>query len=170
MTLTIRPAFIEGMSRAAQTVCIVTTGGPGGRGGVTVSTLTSVSADTDGPTLLICVHHTASAAPLILTNARFCVNILRADQSHIADAFAGRRKDLVPDKFEVAAWSTMPSGALRLSDPLVAFDCKLVEHSRVGTHDIFLAEVQDVHLGTQSQPLIYAHRTYGFPTLLSPTK
>jgi flavin reductase (DIM6/NTAB) family NADH-FMN oxidoreductase RutF len=167
MTSPTRPAFLEGMSRAAQTVCVVTTEGPAGRGGVTVSTLTSVSADTEAPTLLICVHHTASAAPLILANGRFCVTILSSDQSAIADAFAGRRKDLT-DRFTITDWVAMPSGALRPAQALVALDCHVIHHSRVGTHDVLMAEVQDVHLGAIAQPLTYANRAYGHPTPLTP--
>ena len=61
MTTPIRDSFLQGMSRAAQTVNIVTTDGPAGRAGVTVSAMASVSADTPQPTLLVCVHELAQA-------------------------------------------------------------------------------------------------------------
>ncbi len=98
----LRLGFLGGMSHAACTVNIVTTDGPGGRAGVTVSAMASVSADTPKPTLLVCVHHESPAAALILVNKVFCVNILRDDQSYISDTFAGRFKEQVADKFDCA--------------------------------------------------------------------
>ena len=53
----LREKFIGGMSHAAATVNVVTTDGLAGRGGVTVSAMSSVSADTPRPTLLVCINH-----------------------------------------------------------------------------------------------------------------
>ena len=55
-TKALRSAFVDAMSRVASTVHIVTTDGPGGRVGATVSAMTSVSADTPMPTLLVCLN------------------------------------------------------------------------------------------------------------------
>ena len=161
---TLRDAFITGMSRAAQTVNIVTTDGPAGRAGVTVSAMTSVTADTPQPTLLVCINQKAAAAERILGNGSFCVNILRDDQSFIADTFAGRFRDQIADKFDCAEWQPMASGAPRVIDPLVAFDCRIAQSSLVGTHHVLLGEVQDVFVAVTGTPLIYAHRAYGSPT------
>ena len=75
----IRSKFLEGMSHAACTVNIVTTDGPAGRAGVTVSAMASVSADSARPTLLVCVHHLSPAASKIVENGVLCVNVLRDD-------------------------------------------------------------------------------------------
>ena len=87
----IRTRFLEGMSHAACTVNIVTTDGAAGRAGVTVSAMASVSADSEWPTLLVCVHHLSPAAARIVENGVLCVNVLRDDQSYISDTFAGGR-------------------------------------------------------------------------------
>ncbi len=157
----IRSKFLEGMSHAACTVNIVTTDGPAGRAGVTVSAMASVSADSARPTLLVCVHHLSPAAARIVENGVLCVNVLRDDQSYISDTFAGRFKDEVGDKFDCAEWTAMPSGAPRIVDPLVAFDCRLLSAERVGTHHIFLCEVHELHVTRGGSPLIYANRAYG---------
>lgn len=157
----LRNRFLQGMSHAACTVNIVTTDGPAGRAGVTVSAMASVSADSQKPTLLVCVHHLSPAAAKIRENGVLCVNVLRDDQSYISDTFAGRFKDEVSDKFDCAEWVACPSGAPRLTDPLVAFDCTLLSGERVGTHYIFLCEVQDLALAQHGSPLIYARRAYG---------
>ncbi|MBN9028866.1 MAG: flavin reductase [Rhizobiales bacterium] len=158
---TIRLKFLEGMSHAACTVNIVTTDGQAGRAGVTVSAMASVSADSTWPTMLVCVHHLSPAAARIVENGVLCVNVLRDDQSYISDTFAGRFKDEVNDKFECAEWVSMPSGAPRIVDPLVAFDCRLISSEQVGTHYIFLCEVRELHVSGGGSPLIYANRAYG---------
>lgn len=158
---TIRLKFLEGMSHAACTVNIVTTDGQAGRAGVTVSAMASVSADSTWPTMLVCVHHLSPAAARIVENGVLCVNVLRDDQSYISDTFAGRFKDEVNDKFECAEWVSMPSGAPRIVDPLVAFDCRLISSEKVGTHYIFLCEVRELHVSGGGSPLIYANRAYG---------
>lgn len=164
----LREAFLEGMSHAAATVNIVTTDGSAGRAGVTVSAMTSVSADTPRPTLLVCVHHAAEAAPKIAENEAFCVNLLRDDQSFISDTFAGRFKGKLPDKFDCAEWESMQSGSPRVVDPLVAFDCRLVSKELVGTHHVFVGEVLDIFTASRGTPLIYANRAYGRTTRIDP--
>lgn len=94
---TIRDRFIEVMSCASCTVNVVTTGGPAGRAGVTVSAMASVSADSDWPTRLVGVHERSPAAAKIVANGVLCVNVLRDDQFYISDIFAARFKDKVDD-------------------------------------------------------------------------
>ncbi len=160
----LRDRFIGGMSHAASTVNVVTTDGPAGRGGVTVSAMASVSADTPRPTLLVCVHEQSPVAQQIIDNGCFAVNVLKDDQAYISDAFAGRFKDQLSDKFDCATWVAMRSGAPRVVDPLVGFDCHVISGERVGTHHVFFGEVDDVFIADQGSPLIYARRAYGAAT------
>jgi len=157
----LRAKFLSGMSHAACTVNVVTTDGAAGRMGVTVSAMSSVSADTPKPTLLVCVHHQSTTAQAIIDNGVFCVNILRDDQSYISDTFAGRFKDQVSDKFDCADWFAMSTGAPRVIDPLVAFDCKVQSSEQVGTHYIFMGEVHGIFEADRGSPLIYSKRAYG---------
>jgi len=153
-----RKTFLDGMSQAASTVSVVTTDGPAGRSGVTVSAMSSVSADE--PTLLVCIHHRSRTADAIIRNGIFCVNLLRDDQWLISESFAGREKARVADKFACSAWTRQVTGAPRLVDPLVAFDCRLVASQRIGTHHVLFGSVEDVYIGPSGSPLIYANRTY----------
>lgn len=155
----VRERFLEGMSRAATTVSIVTTDGPGGRAGVTVSAMTSVSAEVGvAPTLLVCIHHQSPAAKAIRRNAVFCVNLLRESQSAIAERFAGRVKD--GDKFSGAQWTTLKTGSPATTEALVSFDCELESVLRQGTHWIFIGRVAGVSIGEERNPLVYANRAY----------
>lgn len=157
----LRNMFLGGMSQAACTVNIISTDGTSGRAGVTVSAMSSVSADTPRPTLLVCVHHMSPAARVIIENGCFVVNVLRDDQSYFSDTFAGRFKDQINDKFDCTDWVETTTGALRVADPLVAFDCKVLSSERVGTHHVFFGEVQEIYNSGRGSPLIYANRAYG---------
>lgn len=161
-----RATFLEAMSRVASTVSVVTTNGPAGRAGITVSSLVSVSADSSLPVLLVCIHKSSAAAPIILENGVLCANVLRADQSQIADVFAGRVNPARADKFAHADWATEVSGPPRLIDPLAAFDCRITHSEPVGLHHVIFAEVRNTQIGGHDQPLIYANRVYGTPAAL----
>ncbi len=161
-----RERFISGMSHAANTVSVVTTDGPSGRFGVTVSSMSSVSADSSKPTLLVCVHNLSPACSAILENGVFCVNLLRDDQAYIADTFAGRIQPEGGDKFSCAMWATGGTGSPLIADHLVAFDCRLAHSFQVGSHLIFVGHVEDTRIRTGHAPLIYSNRGYGTPQRL----
>ena len=164
--LSLRQAFIEGMSRMASTVHVVTTDGTAGRSGVTVSAMSSVSADTDLPTLLVCVHKMGRATPAILDNGVFCVNLLGEGQAEVADRFAGRFQEEGGDRFAGARWLNCQSGAPRLANALVSFDCYLASALLVGTHYILIGSVNNAYYGQSGTPLIYANRKYGVNSTL----
>ena len=159
-----REHYIEGMSYAASTVSVITTDGEAGRGGLTVSAMSSVSADP--PTLLICVHQDASAADALIGNKAFCVNVLRDDQSRIADTFAGRIEPPDGDRFSCASWRIGPVGAPALEDTLVVFHCRLERHLQSGSHYVLIAGIEQIDLAESGSPLIYANRAYGIPVSL----
>jgi flavin reductase (DIM6/NTAB) family NADH-FMN oxidoreductase RutF len=142
---------------------VVTTDGAAGRHGVTVSAMVSVSADTPQPTLLVCIHHRSAVAAAVLENGVFCVNVLRDDQAHISDNFAGRSRARGAAKFDCTEWTTQVTGAPRVLDSLVAFDCRVTASERVGSHFVVFGSVQDIHVAGTGAPLIYANRAYGVP-------
>jgi flavin reductase (DIM6/NTAB) family NADH-FMN oxidoreductase RutF len=148
------------MAQTAATVNIVTTAGPAGRHGVTVSAMAPVSADEPRPIVLVCVHHRSPAAAAIAENGVFCVNVLRHDQAHISDCFAGRVKTADGDKFSCTDWVD-EAGAPRISDPLVALACTVMLVQRVGTHQVVYGTVDALHFGSVGMPLVYARRAYG---------
>ena len=157
----LRRAFLEAMSYTASTVSVVTTGGPAGRAGVTVSAMSSVSADTSRPSLLICLHREGRATSLILENRVFCVNVLREDQTAISDIFAGRAGAPAGDRFAGAEWVTGATGAPRVASPLVAFDCRLTDATEMGTHHVIFGAVEGIYIADGGSPLIYSRRAYG---------
>jgi flavin reductase (DIM6/NTAB) family NADH-FMN oxidoreductase RutF/DNA-binding transcriptional LysR family regulator len=164
----LRQQFLLGMSHAASTVNVVTTDGVAGRHGVTVSAMVSVSADTPQPTLLVCIHHLSPVAEALLENGVFCVNVLRDDQAPISEHFAGRSAAHGAAKFDCARWATQVTGAPRVVDALVAFDCRVTASERVGSHVVVFGAVQDIVVAGGGAPLIYANRAYGVPRTFHP--
>ena len=156
-TATHRDRFIDGMSKAACTVNIVTSDGEAGRAGLTVSAMSSVSAD---PTsLLICVNQQSRSCDIITQNEVFCVNVLNEGQSYISDTFAMPGE--IDDKFAVAQWSDIHTGSPALIDALVNFDCELKKSFKWGSHYILIGEVKRIASRESGNPLIYANRAYG---------
>jgi flavin reductase (DIM6/NTAB) family NADH-FMN oxidoreductase RutF/DNA-binding transcriptional LysR family regulator len=164
----LRQQFLLGMSHAACTVNVVTTDGSAGRHGVTVSAMVSVSADTPHPTLLVCIHYLSPVADALLQNGVFCVNVLREDQAHISDTFAGRSGVHGAAKFDCAEWTTQLTGAPRVMNALVAFDCRVTGSDRIGSHFVVLGSVEDIFVSGAGAPLIYANRAYGVPQRFHP--
>lgn len=157
----LRSQFVEGMSRAATFVAVLTTDGPTGRFGVTVSSLTSVSADGEHPSLLACLHHLSPAAEAILKNRAFCANLLHEGQQDVANLFAGRT---APGehaaRFEMAGWQRGQSGQPVLTGATASFECRLGTALLWETHHVMVGEVVGVTLASDPAALLYGQRAY----------
>ena len=157
----LRRDFLDAMSHVPSTVYVVTTDGPAGRYGMTVSALSSVTAETERPTLLICVNRTCSSAYALLHNAVFCVNVLRDTQRVLAERFAGQHgADTMEKRFASADWVATDTGAPRMIGALAAFDCRIASRKDIGTHHVLFGEVMNTHLDGGGLPLVYARRSY----------
>jgi flavin reductase len=123
--------------------------------------MSSVSADTLRPSLLVCLHTEGRATPLIMQNRVFCVNVLRDDQSAISDLFAGRIEVPGGDRFAGTDWVAGQTGAPRVASALAAFDCRLTDATRMGTHQVIFGAVEGIYMADHGSPLIYSRRAYG---------
>jgi len=157
----LRAAFLEGMSRAATFVAVATTDGEGGRFGVTVSSLTSVSADGDHPSLLLCIHHLSPVGAAILKNRYFCANLLAEPQQDVANLFAGRGgSGDHADRFTRAAWEPGEHGQPILAGATATFECRLATALLWETHHIIVGRATSVRLSDNSSALLYGQRAY----------
>ncbi|OYU38809.1 MAG: flavin reductase [Pseudorhodobacter sp. PARRP1] len=155
----LRHHFIEAMSRASTFVSVITTDGEAGRFGVTVSSMTSVSADGAGPSLLVCVHHLSPAATAILRNRAFCANLLSAAQQATSDLFSGRQKP-EGDRFDAVKWHPGQGGQPVLTEASASFECSLKTALLWETHYIMVGEVSAVALTDNHDALLYGQRAY----------
>lgn len=152
-----RNAFVNAMRGAATSVNVVTTDGPAGRLGLTVSAFASVSADP--PTVLVCINKRSRASAAVLENGRFCVNVLSIDQRRIADIFAGQPAEGVAYDFTTARWKE-EMGLPSLVDAVASFHCLLEKAIDTGSHTVFIGRVSGV-AAASGHPLLYTDRAYG---------
>jgi flavin reductase len=156
--------FVAAMRVQATAVNLVTTDGPAGRFGVTVSAVASVSAEP--PLVLACVNHRSPAVEAIKRNGAFCVNALNAGQAEIANVFAGRPSQGAPFDFACADWVPGITGSPELGGALASLDCEVYETIDAGTHTVFIGRV----IGTISRaarPLLYCDRQFTTPSGLA---
>ncbi|MGV8988481.1 MAG: flavin reductase family protein [Cypionkella sp.] len=156
----LRPRFIEGMSRAATFVAVATTDGEAGRYGVTISSLTSVSADGEHPSLLACIHHLSPAATAILKNRAFCANLLGEGQQALSNLFAGRANSGAASRFDATVWYSGPGGQPILGGATANFECRLATAVLWETHYIIVGKVTSVWLSDDPSALLYGQRAY----------
>ena len=151
-----RELFIKGMRQVASSVAVVTTMGPSGRQGATVSAFSSVSADP--PQLLVCLRSASRIAGAVEANRRFCLNILSAHHSHVAERFSGNHDATVSDRFEGIDYRQEGEEWVVLKDAN-AFGCEISGTLVSGTHTIFLGKVMAVQTSSD-QPLTYQQGRY----------
>ena len=87
-------AILKIETNDGKVTAVVTTDGPGGRYGATVSAFSSVSADP--PTILVCLKSESRIARAVAVNGTLCVNVLPQGGADIAkliwDAIERRKK------------------------------------------------------------------------------
>ena len=155
--------FVRAMGRAVSGVTIVATDGPAGRCAVTVSAMSSVSAEP--PLVLACIRRGSPANRAIRENGVFCINVLAHCQAHVSDTFAGRPRSGEPFDFTVGAWGAAVTGAPCLDGAVATFDCALWSCHEAGSHTVFIGRVLAAGEG-EAAPLLYTSRSYGRPALL----
>ena len=151
-------AFRTAMRQLPGGVAIVTAGDGSVAGGMTVTSLVSLSVDP--PSIMVAINRSASTWPLIAANDAFGVNILSADDVDLADRFSGKLGLRGAGRFEPELWSTLSTGAPILLSALVALDCRverIIEHH---THAIVIGRVVDVRVSNDQDALVYRNGSY----------
>jgi flavin reductase len=150
--------FVQAMAHAAFGVSIVSTDGPSGRFGLTVSAVSSVSAEP--PLLLACINRKNPIVEALTNNGVFVVNLLSEGQWELARCFAGRPKSGPAYDFSMGEWQETEGRAPRLLHCSANFDCNLESWHDAGTHRIFIGRaIRATHSGLF--PLVYSHRKFG---------
>lgn len=152
------PHFREAMSRIVAAVHIVTTDGPEGKSGATVSSMCSVSDDP--PSILVCVNRATRIHTAILKNRVFCVNTLQPGHQDLSDAFAGRGNMTVDERFALGSWRTMATGCPGLDTARLSIDCEVFSVTEMGTHSVIIGTVADLRMSEPDRSLVYIRRGY----------
>lgn len=149
--------FVSAMGLAATGVSVVTTDGPAGRFGLTVSAVSSVSAEP--PLVLICINRKSPAVAALDGNGTFAVNLLAAHNRAYAETFSGRPREGRPFDFANHPWRDGDTGLPLVVDATAVFECATHESIDAGTHRIYIGRVLAAHRG-QAEPLVYCNRAF----------
>ena len=149
--------FRGAMANLAGAVNIVTGLGADGQAGCTVSAVCSVTDDP--PTLLVCIGHGSRSNETFRESGALCVNVLSAQQQALAQRFADSAAS-APERFAMAEWDTLATGAPVLRHALASLDCEITGTAELGTHTVFTCAVKAVRTQRGGDALVYFRRGY----------
>lgn len=145
--------YKQAMRHLVGGTCVISTEYQGLKSGLTVTSVTSVAAEP--PELLVCINQTASAWPLIEQSGCFGVNVLSAEQQHIALQFAGVGGFKGAERYANASWHK-DNGIWLLDEAPAVFACRIDEIIIRHSHALVLARVEKVRYAqTLVSPLLY---------------
>ncbi|MER5756147.1 flavin reductase [Streptomyces sp. NPDC002088] len=150
--------FRDAMANLSAGVNIVTTDGPGGRAGITVSAVCSVT-DTP-PTMLVCINRSSRSHDIFKDNRRVCINVLGVEHEDVAMAFAGR----VPAEERFTATGEVwdhSHGVPVLRDSAASVLGSITGVAERGSHTVMFVEVDQVIKGQDDGGgLVYFQRQF----------
>ncbi|HWC87173.1 MAG TPA: flavin reductase family protein [Solirubrobacteraceae bacterium] len=146
--------FREVFGHFATGVAVITGAGPSGTGGMTANAVCSLSLE---PLLaLVCFQEGARTLPIVRDAGRFGVNVLAADQEHLAGVFASK----VPEEEKLeSAEHTLVEGVPVIAGALAWAVCDLRDLIAGGDHEIAIGEVIAMGHG-EGEPLIWYRGGY----------
>ncbi len=150
--------FALSCTRLPGGVCIITAGQGEDITGMTVTSLTSLSASP--PRLLVSINRQASSFALIARHRLFGVNILGSDQQAQAERFSnGRLKG--KERFEGIDWTHGPSGVPPLLQRSLAMvECQVEEIIERHSHGIIVGRLSSMELSHRLSGLTYWNGQY----------
>jgi flavin reductase (DIM6/NTAB) family NADH-FMN oxidoreductase RutF len=153
----IEQQFRSVMRRLAGGVSIITAGRGGDITGMTVTSLTSLSATP--PRLLVSINRQASSFALIERHRLFGVNVLGSDQHCVAGRFSnGRLKG--GERFEGIEWAPGSSGVPLLGHSLATIECQVEEIIERHSHGIVVGSLLSFELSSRLSGLVYWNGQY----------
>lgn len=149
------PAFRAAFSQLPTAVSIVSVPCGDTVLGITVSSVSSLSADP--PLLMFNVDRRARSHELLAMVGRFGVNVLGQRQSPISDHCARRGSSK-----DITTLCMQPPVTLSpaLTDAAVHFDCTLEAVHPGGDHSIFVGRIHRIVLGQDVDPLVHCGGRY----------
>ena len=131
--------FRSAMRELAGGISVITVGCGENRTGLTVTSVTSLSAEP--PLVLFCLNRASSSWDIIRTQRIFAINIIPVEMKHVAERFSGFGGLKGSQRYEDASWRTLVTGASILDGALAALDCEVDELIERGSHAIVIGRV-----------------------------
>jgi flavin reductase (NADH) len=151
-------SFRAAMANLSAAVNVVSTDGPCGRAGMTVSAACSV---TDAPpTMLVCVNRASRSAGVLSGNGRLAVNVLGAGHEQLAMHFAGATRVPTAERFDDADWDLDTYGVPVLRTAAAAVVGRVQAEQELGSHTVLYVAVEHVHTHDDGGALVYFRRRF----------
>ncbi len=150
--------YRDAMARFAGAVHVVTTDGTAEKRGATIIATCSVSDSP--PTILVCLNRENTKNDAFIRNGVFALNTLSRDQQALAEGFSGITGLPPEERFSLAEWDVIATGAPTLIGGLAVFDCEIIDTKDHATHRILFGQVRGIRIGDATHPLMYFDRTY----------
>ena len=142
--------FRQALSQFATGVTVITTRlADGSFRGLTASSFNSVSLNP--PLVLWSLGNVANSLPIFSGNSHYVINVLGADQAHLAKRFS-RRTD---NPFEGVDYELSRTGQPILKDASAWFECHNRSRYPEGDHVIFVGEVEDCAFHPQASLIFH---------------
>jgi len=109
-------------------------------------------ASFDPPLIAISVENDSKSLPMMLRSRKFAVNVLRSDQRELAGQL-GKSAIQHPDKLVGVEFDLGANGCPVLHDALAWVACEVRHTVEAGDSTIIIAEVADVIMLGEGQPL-----------------
>ncbi|PJG85089.1 4-hydroxyphenylacetate 3-monooxygenase, reductase component [Conservatibacter flavescens] len=156
----VQQQFRNAMSKLAAAVNIITTDGEAGKCGITATAVCSIT-DTP-PTLMVCINQNSEMNAVFQQNKRLCVNILTSEQEELACHFAGFKGSSMEERFAWDIWqpNEEQSAVPMLKEALANLKGTIVDIRNVGTHSLFLVELEHIAVAEEGQGLVYFNRHF----------
>lgn len=110
------------------------------------------------PSVIACVNQTASIAEALEPGAFVGFNLLRTNHLDLSRNCSGAVKGEA--RFATGDWREGAHGVPALADASAAFICKIAKVTTHGSHRVIMADVVEVRLGPQGDPLVYVDGDY----------
>jgi flavin reductase (DIM6/NTAB) family NADH-FMN oxidoreductase RutF len=146
------PAFRQALAQFASGVTVVTTEGPEGPLGLTVTAFSSVSLDP--PLVLVCIDR-RSEAHAGFERGTFAVSLLAEGQEAVSQRFACGG----PAKFAAGGLAKGESGLLLVPGAIAHLECRVHASVPGGDHVIYVGLVERVAV-FEGRPLLHHARGY----------
>jgi flavin reductase (DIM6/NTAB) family NADH-FMN oxidoreductase RutF len=152
----LRADMLLAMRRLARSVTVISCCDGKQRYSMSATAVDSLS--TEPPSLLICINRGSSIYAPLAAGADFCVNLLAAQQQHIAIDCSGRLKG--EDRFSTGNWQTSADGVPYLHDAQASLVCRQDGRFDYGTHTVFIGKLLEVKMSGEIDPLVYVDGVY----------
>jgi 3-hydroxy-9,10-secoandrosta-1,3,5(10)-triene-9,17-dione monooxygenase reductase component len=157
-------AYRDVMSGWASGVSVVSSLGPAGPDGCTVSAVASLSLDP--PRILVCLDLGSNTLTALRCSHRFAINVLAVDQGRLADRFSGKAA-ASGDKFRDVGHRLVHDTPV-LDGTLGWVVCDVAGEFPGGDHVIVVGSPVGAQMQDGAEPLLFFRRSYHHGVPLEP--